>query len=218
MEAQFWHERWQTADIAFHEPQPNTFLVRWLHQLGLTQGDTVLVPLCGKTMDIGWLLEQGFKVIGVELSSIAVEQLFESLGMKPKIEPHGKFIKYEAGDLIVLQGDIFYLGENDLVAVNAIYDRAALVALTSSQRHDYSCLLQFICPQAKQLVLTYEYDQSCYPGPPFSIDEERLAELYGQAYVLKKLLDEPVPNGLKQTIPATAVAWLLIPRSLFTEL
>jgi hypothetical protein len=45
----------------------------------------VFLPLCGKTLDIQWLLSRGYGVAGSELSKIAVEQLFSELGVEPNI-------------------------------------------------------------------------------------------------------------------------------------
>ena len=37
---------------------------------------SVFVPLCGKSLDMVWLLEQGFSVTGCEISELAVQQFF----------------------------------------------------------------------------------------------------------------------------------------------
>jgi thiopurine S-methyltransferase len=76
MDPDFWHERWKTNQIGFHQGEINHCLVRYWPSLGLKTGGRVLVPLCGKSRDMFWLLEQGFAVTGIEISPIAVEAFF----------------------------------------------------------------------------------------------------------------------------------------------
>ena len=89
MDRDFWLHKWQIKQIGFHRSQPHSRLLQFVDQLGLLPGDTIFVPLCGKSIDIHWLLAQGYQVIGVELSSIAVEELFEELGIKPEVASEG---------------------------------------------------------------------------------------------------------------------------------
>lgn len=62
MDANFWHEKWQRREIGFHQPQANPLLVAYFDKLNLAAGSRVLLPLCGKTRDIAWLLDRGFRV------------------------------------------------------------------------------------------------------------------------------------------------------------
>ena len=76
MQPEFWHDRWQRNQIGFHQEQVNPCLERLWPQLELPRGARVLVPLCGKSLDLSWLAASGFEVLGVELSQTAVEQFF----------------------------------------------------------------------------------------------------------------------------------------------
>lgn len=73
MDHEFWHARWSSNEIGFHLPQVNPHLLEFWPTLGLPAGSRVLVPLCGKTLDMAWLMAQGHRVLGVELSRTAVE-------------------------------------------------------------------------------------------------------------------------------------------------
>src|SRR5690349_18438288 len=128
MDAGFWHERWETNDIAFHKNEANPLLVRCFAALSLSKGSRVFVPLCGKTLDIHWLLSEGFRVAGAELSKVAIEQLFTELGVEPKVSRDGEVDHYSATNIDVFVGDIFQLSSEVLGPVDAVYDRAALVA------------------------------------------------------------------------------------------
>jgi len=209
LEAEFWHERWRNNQIGFHESKPNALLVRHVERLDLSRGDRVFVPLCGKTLYIAWLLAQGFAVCGIELSETAVEQLFAELGAAPEITAHGRLRRYSADALDVFVGDIFDLSLSALGPVDAIYDRAALIALPEAMRRRYASHLTDVTDSAPQLLICLEYDQDLMTGPPFSIRESTVRELYDARYRISKLESVSLPDGLKGSLPATETSWLL---------
>jgi len=211
MEHEFWHERWQTNEIGFHLDQPNPWLMLYFDQLRLTPSSRILVPLCGKTRDIGWLLQQGMKVVGVELSRLAVEALFEQLNMTPVIKQLEAFEVFQGPDLEIFVGDFFSLSEMQVSPVDGVYDRAALVALPADMRRDYSAALIKITGQAPQLLVTYQYDQSQHAGPPFSVSHEEVGQLYGEAFEISLVDIKEVEGGLKGLIAATESLYLLKP-------
>ena len=208
-DAKFWHERWRKNEIGCHEGKPNPLLVKFVGRLGLRKGARVFVPLCGKTRDIGWLLGKGFRVAGAELSEVAVTQLFKELKVVPKISAAGKLKKYRAKNLEIFVGDVFAVTRKALGRVDAIYDRAALVALPEMVRKRYSAHLKRITNKAPQLLISFEYDQRVMEGPPFSITNAELVARYAKDYELVLLSSAKLPNGLKGKWPATENAWLL---------
>jgi thiopurine S-methyltransferase len=209
MEPDFWHERWERREIGFHEGEANAALVAHLDALGLAQGARILVPLCGKTRDIAWLLARGHRIAGVELSPLAIGELFAELGRTPTITADGPIAHHHADNLDIWVGDIFDLTPERLGTVDAIYDRAALVALPPTLRSRYTAHLMALTQSAPQLLMTYEYDQQSYDGPPFSVREVELREHYEGAYHLRLLARQPVEGGLKGQTPASAATWLL---------
>ncbi|WP_297295095.1 thiopurine S-methyltransferase [uncultured Methylovirgula sp.] len=212
MDADFWHRRWQQGEIGFHQAEPNSLLTRHLPALGLPQGARLFLPLCGKTRDIHWLRANGFRVAGAELSPLAVEQLFAELGLVPRISPAGALQRHEAEGLTIFAGDIFTLDREVLGRVDAVYDRAALVALPAATRTRYAAHLRAITGGAPQIVITFDYDQSRMDGPPFSVDESEIRRLYEDAYRLANLESRDVEGGLKGLCPARESLWLLQPR------
>lgn len=209
MHADFWHQRWSTNQIHFHEGQTNRLLAQHLSALHLAPGQRVFVPLCGKSRDLPWLLTQGLDVVGIELSPLAVAQLFAELGVPPTITTCGPLERHQAPGLDVFVGDVFALFGEQLGAVDAVYDRAALVALPEPMRERYAAHLTAITQAAPQLLISIEYDQSTLAGPPFAVATDELERLYGKACVLQQLERRDVPGGLKGKVPATDVAWLL---------
>ena len=211
MESNFWHNKWEKDEIGFHISQPNPLLTDNFKALNLTAGSRVFLPLCGKTLDIAWLLSESIQVVGAELSQIAIEQLFDELGLTPSITECGLLKRYSAESITIFVGDIFELDRELLGPVDAIYDRAALVALPEEMRKRYTQHLREITDTAPQLLITFEYDQSVMNGPPFSITGDEVKQHYQEAYQLSLLTSQPVENGLKGICPADEGVWLLKP-------
>ncbi|MFG1242777.1 thiopurine S-methyltransferase [Xanthobacter sp. V7C-4] len=210
MEPDFWHARWQTKQIqGFHEGKANAFLVKHFPRLPLASGARVFVPLCGKTRDIAWLLGEGFRVAGAELSRIAVEELFAELGVVPEVTTQSAHTRFSAPGLDIFQGDIFALTPDTLGPVDAVWDRAALVALPKDMRARYAPHLVALTDTAPQLLVCFEYDQSLLAGPPFSVPPEETRTLYGADYVVAAVDTAPVPGGLKGQCEAVEHVWLL---------
>lgn len=211
MDPSFWHQRWEKHEIRFHESTPNALLVKYVHELSVAKGRRIFLPLCGKTLDIGWLLSQGYRVVGVELSRIAIEQLFMELGMQPEISGVGDVEQWSAYKIDIFVGDIFALSRQILGPVDAIYDRAALVALPENMRKRYAAHLTELTQKAPQLLISYEYDQRVMAGPPFSVSHEEVHHHYAGKYHVTLLASTEVAGGLKGKCPAKENAWLLKP-------
>lgn len=209
MEADFWHRKWETNDIFFHGREANPLLVEYFDRLAVRKGSRVFLPLCGKTLDIHWLLAKGYRVAGAELSPIAIEQLFAELGVEPTVTAVGKLQLYSADGIDIFVGDIFELSRDGLGPVDAVYDRAALVALPETMRGRYAAHLTRITNSAPQLLICFDYDQSLQPGPPFSISDEEVRRHYGAAYDATVLARVAVAGGLKGKSPADEIVWLL---------
>lgn len=209
MEPDFWHARWQGKQIPFHEGKANAFLVKHFSRLPVASGARVFVPLCGKTRDIAWLLGEGFRVAGAELSRIAVEELFAELAVVPEVTTDGALTRFSAPGLDIFQGDIFALTPDTLGPVDAVWDRAALVALPKDMRARYAPHLVALTDAAPQLLVCFAYDQSLLAGPPFSVEPAETRALYGADYMVAEIEAAPVPGGLKGQCPAMEHVFLL---------
>lgn len=209
MDTQFWQRRWENNDIGFHEDAANPLLIKHIAELALAEGSRVFLPLCGKTLDIHWLLAKGYRVCGVELSKIAVEQLFADLGLTPDISQHGELERYRAPDIDIYAGDVFCLSGHLLGPVDATYDRAALVALEGGMRERYASHVMRITECAPQLLICYEYVQSLMAGPPFSISDDEVRRQYGDRYALTLAEKAGIAGGFKGKLAASENVWIL---------
>jgi thiopurine S-methyltransferase len=214
MQHDFWHQKWQKNEIGFHLPEANPLLVKHFSALQLKQGARVFLPLCGKSLDIAWLLTQGYKVAGAELSEIAIEDLFNSLHLTPTIAQLGALgeIKhYSAPNIDIFVGDIFKLTPTMLENVDAVYDRAALVALPLAMRKLYSAHIMTITQCAAQLLVCFKYDQSQMDGPPFCVNADEVRMHYQQQYTINLLESAELAGGLKGKLAALEQVWQLKP-------
>jgi len=215
MEASFWLARWQEGRIGFHEAEGNDLLRKYL--IRLTGGETtsVLVPLCGKAVDLRLLAAAGHQVWGVELVPLAAEAFFQESGVTPERDALGPFERLRTENLTYLLGDVFALTPELLGPVGAIFDRAALVALEPSTRERYvEVLSACLAPGGRILLVTFTYDQALAPGPPFSVPREEVQRLFGERFELTLLEERPVeaqnPRLREQDVTSIQeVAWLL---------
>ncbi|PIB57530.1 thiopurine S-methyltransferase [Pseudomonas sp. 2995-1] len=186
MEPKFWQERWARNQLGFHLPEVNPYLERHWPSLALAEGAKVLVPLCGKSLDLMWLATQGHRVLGVELSEHAVEAFFSEQSLTPRITQRGVFTVYQADLIEVWCGDFFALDAEVLADCTAVYDRAALIALPPLMRSQYTEQLNnMLRPGCQGLLITLDYDQTQKAGPPFAVTDEEVKVLLGAHWSLQ---------------------------------
>jgi thiopurine S-methyltransferase len=209
MEKEFWLDRWKDNILRFHQADYNHLLVSHFDKLSLKQGERVFIPLCGKTLDMKYLLEKGHQIVGIEFSEIAIIDFFKELNIIPKILKKDKLIHYQADNIDLFVGDVFDLSSDIIGKVDAIYDRAAYVALPLKVRSQYANHLTLITQKALNLIITFEYDQNELAGPPFSISNDEIKQHYEKDYQIKLLESLEVDGGLKEVCFAKENIWLL---------
>ncbi len=208
MEPSFWLTRWESNEIGFHEGRPNALLAAHWAELGIRAGGRVLVPLCGKSRDLVWLRAQGFEVVGAELSRIAAAQFFAELELEPEVTRWAHGERFAGDGICILVGDLFDLDAATLGAVDAVYDRAALVAMPPAMRLRYAEQVIALSAAAPQLLVTFDYDQALMSGPPFAVPAEAVQAAYGGNYQIKCAETRDAPGGIRGN-PATESAWIL---------
>lgn len=209
MEKHIWLDRWENKQIGFHENEINPLLLKHFKELELPLASRIFVPLCGKTLDIGWLLSKGYCVVGVELSEIAVKELFKELGEEPYILELENHTHYSSDNIDIYVGDFFALTKEIVGNVDAIYDRAAIVALPESMRLDYTKKMLSVTDAVPQLMTTVIYDQSLMNNSPFSVNREEIEKHYCNTYEITLLEAMKVEGGIKQVKDITEHVWLL---------
>jgi thiopurine S-methyltransferase len=182
----FWLERWQKGDIGFHQAAVHDFLTRHWARLAIAQGAPVFVPLCGKSRDMVWLAAGGHRIVGVELSPLAVDEFFKEQGLDADTRVAGSFVVRSAGPFTIWCGDIFELPAEAVGEVAAAYDRASLVAFPPTLQQRYAQKLADILPVAAPILLvSLAYPEGEMSGPPFTTPLAQVVGFFGEAYEIR---------------------------------
>ncbi|MFK7893658.1 MAG: thiopurine S-methyltransferase, partial [Granulosicoccus sp.] len=167
------------------------------HKLQLAPGSSVLVPLCGDSPDMQWLLDAGHFVIGGDLNEQALlnfltrhDLAYQRIEYSGLIELRGERIKLFAGDFMAL-------GLEHTGVISGFYDRAATIALPYVMRRNYANhLIDLVGEAGAGLLISIDYDQSEMNGPPFSVPADSIQALYGRAFTLETAGQDDGPDVL----------------------
>ena len=188
MQPEFWQERWRAAQIGFHQAAVDRHLQAYWPRLKLPTDSRVFAPLCGKSLDLLWLREQGHWVSGVELSPVAVEAFHLENGIPAMRRSVGDFDVYEADRLSLFRGDFFKLTSALLGDVSAVYDRASLISWAPDLRRDYVEHITALTQAGTQtLLIAVEYPASQMSGPPFPVTAQDVDSLYAKHHTIEQL-------------------------------
>ena len=184
---EFWHDRWQDENIGWHQDKYNDLLIKYWPMINVIEEGNVLVPLCGKSLDMLWLAKQGYNVFGLEIIQKAVETFFLENRLEFDIVDIAKHKKYSSQSFTIFQGDIFDL-DADIISADAWYDRAALIAIDPSNRQDYvNQIRKQTRLGAVGLLITFYYPQKQMQGPPFALHDDDVRELFSDGFDLECL-------------------------------
>jgi thiopurine S-methyltransferase len=188
VQPEFWQERWRTAQIGFHQFAVDRHLQAYWPKLKLPADSRVFVPLCGKSLDLLWLRDQGHRLTGVELSAVAVESFCMENGVPARRRLLHDFDAYEAEGLTLFCGDFFKLEPGLLAEVSAVYDRASLISWTPALRTAYVRHITALTrPGTQTLLIAVEYAQAQMSGPPFPVTSADIDELYADDHSIEQL-------------------------------
>lgn len=178
MKDSYWLQRWREGRTGWHRREPMPLLLQHWPALDVPAGSRVLVPLAGKSLDMLWLVQQDYAVLGVELSELAVQQFFSENHLSAQSQRQVDGVHYAAGDIVVIQGDIFKVAARVFESCMAVYDRAAIIAMPEEMRARYAHeVYAKLPPDCRGLMITLEYPQTEMQGPPFSVQEDEVRRL-----------------------------------------
>lgn len=196
-----WHERWEKGKLGFHQSRYNTRLEKYWLELGVDKDGAVLVPLCGKSLDMLWLHQQGHQVVGVELSEIAARAFFSENQLTYEQRQCGNLQEFTgigaAAGIRLLVGDYFALSMAETGPLSGFYDRASLIALPSELRQPYiDKLATLVQKNATGLLITVIYDPTKMSGPPFSVPDSEVQTGFSGQFTLSHLEQSSGPERL----------------------
>ncbi|MEM7642128.1 MAG: thiopurine S-methyltransferase [Pseudomonadota bacterium] len=209
MDHSFWHERWDTGRIGFHEGRVNGLLAAHFPSVAPPPGAHIFVPLCGAAHDMAWLAAQGYRVTGIDLSRKAIDRFLADHALSATRTEPGPLHRAETPSITLYAGDIFALTAAHLGPVDLIYDRAALVALPAALRPRYATHLMEITNTAPQFLITFDHDGPVSGGPPFSVPEAEVQRLYGESYGVTALGERPIEGALTERCVGVEQAWAI---------
>ncbi len=188
MDNDYWHQRWQLNNVEFNQAQPNKLMQRYLSNL--KPGYRILVPLCGKSIDMIWLAGQGCKVVGVELSHVACQSFFNENKIPVETNTLNGITIFHSDSITLIAGDFFKMDTALFEKVDGVYDRAALIALPSKLRVPYVKQIHaFLTDKASVFLITTAYNQAEMQGPPFSIGADEVTALFSHNFDILQLYD-----------------------------
>ncbi|MDH4263108.1 MAG: thiopurine S-methyltransferase [Spirochaetia bacterium] len=189
MNAEFWIERWNQHQIGFHQKEINSYLTSMWSQTNLPIDSGILVPLCGKSLDMLWLADQKYRVVGIELSEVAASEFCaeNSFLTTPQSIEGGYLWKFNSAISFICK-DFFKVTAADTGKINGVYDRAALVALPPEMRKTYASHVTSLLEKGGKIFLvTFEYSQDKMKGPPFSVTKDEVSQLYGHDFIIDEI-------------------------------
>lgn len=187
-----WLARWREGRIGFHRDTPHPALEHYWPTLGVAEAGKVLVPLCGKSLDMRWLAERGHPVLGIELARDAIEQFVAEGGGAVSRFGQTVFDVYRQGNVELWCGDFFHFHIDQALEVQAFYDRAALIALPPATRQRYAFhLAQLLPPGARGLLVSLTHGGGPEQGPPYSVEADEVEQLFAANFELERLTMSP---------------------------
>lgn len=199
MNKDFWLSVWQRGKTAFHRNESSALLKKIFLTLQIKQGQRILVPLCGKSLDMIWLKQQGLLVTGVELSPIACHDFFAENKLPFSIKSEENFSHYASDGIEIFCGDFFNFTTPK--SFQLIYDYAALVALPYDVRRRYAEHLTNLSQENTTILLFVIESDYKSITPPFSVDQQEIQELYQKHFTIELLEQHSIkqlPLFLKQ--------------------
>jgi len=204
-----WTNRWKEDRIRFHQKEISPYLKKFFNQLKIPPKSHCFIPLCGKSIDMRWIMEQGHLVTGIEYSNIAIQSFFaeNDLSATPKSTPSG--LPALQSELITLvEGDFFKLPPSDISPVDWIFDRAALIAIPKSGHARYAKHLQsFLRVGGQILLITLDYAERESEGPPFPASQDDIKVCFGDNFLIELLESEDVLTQI-QHLRERGLSWL----------
>jgi thiopurine S-methyltransferase len=194
MKAEYWLQRWKEGRTGWHHDAVMPLLEQHWGALDVPRGTRVLVPLCGKSLDMLWLARQGLHVRGVEISPVAIAAFLAEnhLQATTREAPDGTHYRIaEAGadgDIEIVNGDVFGVAGEFLEGCGAFYDRAALIAFPAPMRDRLAREVYAKLPAAARgLLITLEYPAGETEAPPFSVDEAEVHRLFEAQWAIRQV-------------------------------
>lgn len=194
MDADYWLQRWKEGRTGWHHESVMPLLEQHWPSLRVESGTRVLVPLCGKSVDMLWLARQGMRVLGVEISPVAVAAFLADNRLHAAEAEAADGMHYRItnapanGGVEIINGNVFGVAPGLFESCGAFYDRAALIAFPAPMRDRLANEVYLKLPAGSPgLLITLDYPANEMEGPPFSVDEAEVHRLFGAHWAIRQV-------------------------------
>ncbi|MFD1142717.1 thiopurine S-methyltransferase [Larkinella insperata] len=171
MEKQVWADSWGRSNTRFHRQDVHPYVLKHLTPFALME-KSILVPLCGRSLDLVYFSQFAERVVGVEQNESIILQFFAENQLA--YEKVGE--RYISNNLTIFCKDLFALTPGEVGEIDLVYDRASLVALPLPMRVEYlQKMEELTLPGTQYFLTTLEYAPEMNAAP-FSITP---GEVYG---------------------------------------
>lgn len=181
-----WKEKWKEGMARWHKSEVRKTLRKYLNDLTQEEPNvSILVPWCGKSLDIPWLCSEGYDVVGIELSEIAAQQLFQENNIPYSVSKEGEFVIYQAQDrkLKIITGSYYKVTPEIAGKFEAVWDVNAFGAAMPDNRQKYiSVLMSLLKPKGRVLLSSWEYGEVPRDRAPFSLPCALVKELFQKKF------------------------------------
>lgn len=203
-----WEQDWTTDNPEFHSDEVNAMLIKQYDEF--TRGRKhlkILVPLCGKSLDMNWLADRGHSVVGVELIGKAIEAFLhdnklthhvKSIPLSPEIQ--GTVFKANEKDITLIECSIFdFTAEVVGGQFDCIWDRGSMTAIKMMKegrlKQYTDIMLDCLKPDGRYLLEFFAPESSEGMPPSFKfVSEKDLHELFGERCTIQFLGKDKMPD------------------------
>jgi thiopurine S-methyltransferase len=186
-----WSKRWADGRIGFHSSEINPRLSDHLDLLTAGEASRVLVPLCGKSLDMKFLRDRGHEVVGVEMVEPALEAFFAENDLSMLRTQQGGHPVFTSEGITAIASDFFDVSPAMVGTFECVWDRAAMVALPPELRDRYAeHLTRLVAPGGRILMVTFHYDPQRMSGPPFSLGGDEIEARFSERFEVRTLADD----------------------------
>ncbi|XP_041456787.1 probable thiopurine S-methyltransferase isoform X2 [Lytechinus variegatus] len=184
---EYWSEGWTKGRTSFHRTYVHKSLLEFQSKLLVKKPSRVLVPLCGKTLDMRWLAEEGHEVVGVEGVLQAVMEFFQE-----------QDLSYKESDIPGIKDGKLFENEDKKIKIY-LCDFFKFSKYTD-------VLLSVLSPGGRILNEVYEYSLEEKPtGTPNTVPDEVIQKLYGEKFSIELLADN---DHLNQRFKDQGLTWM----------
>ncbi|KAJ8032987.1 putative thiopurine S-methyltransferase [Holothuria leucospilota] len=201
-----WINVWKKGRTKFHRREVHSILTNFLPKLVEgKENPTFFVPLCGKSVDMKWLLDNGYEVYGCEIAEDGILQFFEEQEISYVIEPlegkvEGKIYKGKDLPIVIFMCDFFKLPSVSSVRFDCVWDRGSFAAINTKDRSRYyDVLKKMMKPDGRWLLDSFELDHVKFAGPPFNLDTTELKQLVDDDFSIEQVRYKDAMNDWSRT-------------------